>query len=153
MNKSYSLPLLAAADHAGFELKAKLLRLRLGLNWRDLGCFETSRSDYPDWADRLCRALQPGMFGVLICGTGQGMSMRANQWREVRAALCHSEEMARLARAHNNANVLCLPGRFLQAAQALKILDRFLNTGFDKQMAYKRRLNKLKLGPRRMGAL
>ena len=140
---SYSLPLLTACDHAGLALKRDLMRLRQNFNWRDMACLEESRSDYPDWADKLCQALQKGMFGLLICGTGQGMCMRANQWRNIRAALCHNKEIAGLARAHNNANVLCLSGRFLCPVRALGILDVFLSVGFDSQPAYKRRLKKL----------
>lgn len=142
---SYSLPLLVASDHAGWALKNELKDLRKDLNWKDLGCFNTERTDYPDWADKLCQSLKENMFGVLICGTGQGMCMQANRYPQIRAALCWDEKITELSRAHNKANVLCLSGRFLNSSQALKILDVFLKTNFDEQTAYKRRVEKLSL--------
>lgn len=139
----YSFPLLIASDHAGLNLKNELKKSRTDLDWQDLGCFSLERTDYPDWAKQLCQSLQDNMFGVLICGTGQGMCIQANRYLTVRAALCWDEELARLARSHNKANVLCLPGRFLTPSQALKILNVFLTTKFDDQEAYKRRVKKL----------
>ena len=140
---SYSLPLLIASDHAGLVLKNKLKFLRKNINWRDMGCFSSNRTDYTDWADKLCLALQDNMLGVLICGTGQGMCIKANRWPKIRAALCWSEDIARLSRSHNKANVLCLAGRFLKAPHALKILDVFLATKFDSQLVYQKRVDKL----------
>ncbi len=139
----YSLPFLIASDHAGWPLKNKLKKSRTGLNWKDLGCFSPKRTDYTDWADKLCLALQNDMLGALICGSGQGMGIKANRYPHIRAALCWDEEIARLAKAHNKANVLCLPGRFLSLDQALKILDIFLKTDFDSQTAYQNRVRKL----------
>jgi len=141
----YSLPLLVASDHAGLSLKNNLKIQRKNLNWRDLGCFNLQRTDYTDWADQLCLALQKDMFGVLLCGTGQGMCIKANRYTKVRAALCWNEQIARLSRVHNNANVLCMPGRFLNPEQALKILDIFLKTDFDSQDTYQKRVKKLSL--------
>lgn len=140
---SYSLPLLIASDHAGLALKNELKKHRKKLNWKDLGCFNSERTDYPDWADKLCQSLQDNMFGVLICGTGQGMCIKANRYPKIRAALCWNETIARLSRAHNKANVLCLSGRVLKTSQALKILDIFLKTKFDEQEVYKKRIKKL----------
>ena len=138
----YSLPLLIASDHSGFDLKTKLLKKKDVL-WKDLGCFQNDRTDYPDWADKLCRQLKKYMMGVLICGTGQGMAIKANRWKHVRASLCWNEEIAFLARSHNQANVLCLPGKFLHEKQALSILDIFLRTSFNNNEIYKRRIKKL----------
>ena len=140
---SYSLPLLIASDHAGFDLKSDLQCYRKNLNWKDLGCFNKERTDYPDWADKLCRSLQNHMFGVLVCGTGQGMCIKANRYPKICAAVCWNENIARLSRSHNNANVLCLAGRFLKTSQALAILDTFLNTNFNDQEIYYRRWKKL----------
>ena len=140
---SYNLPLLIASDHAGLDLKNELKKLHPNLTWRDLGCFTKQRTDYTDWADKLCQSLQTNMFGVLICGTGQGMCMKANRYQHIRAALCWSEEIARLARLHNKANVLCLSGRFLKPYKALEILNVFLKTKFDDQKIYVERLKKL----------
>ena len=143
-NTPYSLPLLVASDHAGFELKQELKnRSKKILWWRDLGCFNKERTDYPDWADKLCKNLQNNMKGLLICGTGQGMAMKANRYSHVRAALCWNQEVAKLARSHNQANVLCLPSRFLNSDQALSILNVFLTTPFTNQEAYQRRIKKL----------
>ena len=142
---SYSLPLLIASDHAGLTLKNDLKKHRIDINWKDLGCFNSERTDYTDWADKLCSALQGNMLGVLVCGTGQGMCIKANRHLHIRAVLCWNEEIAKLSKAHNKANVLCLSGRFLSSAQALKILDVFLKTDFDNQKAYQKRVEKLSL--------
>ena len=139
----YSLPLLIAGDHAGKALKDCLKSRRPRINWLDLGAFSEERTDYPDWAARLCARMQPGLLGVLICGSGQGMGIKANRYPRIRAALCWNEAIARLARAHNDANVLCLPARFLSPEEALKILDVFLSSEFDGHPVYKRRLGKL----------
>lgn len=134
---------LVASDHAGLDLKNNLKDLRKNLNWKDLGCFNSEKTDYPDYADKLCHLFKEDHFGLLICGTGQGVCMRANRYPNIRAALCWNEEIARLSRAHNKANVLCLPGRFITKTQAVKILDTFLNTDFDKTEAYQKRVKKL----------
>ena len=140
----YSLPLFISSDHAGFDLKQSLLEKRPQLNWKDLGPFNNERTDYPKWAEKLCKNLMPQTFGVLICGTGQGMSMKANTFKNVRAALCWNEDTAKLARAHNNANVLCLPARMLSLQESLKILDTFLSTDFDDNPVYKKRVEDIK---------
>ena len=121
----YSLPLLISSDHAGFPLKNLLKIHRPRINWKDLGPFTDDRVDYTDWAEKLCSQMQDKLFGVLICGTGQGMCMKSNKMPSIRAALCWDEEIARLARNHNNANVLCLPGKFLSLEKSLNILDVF----------------------------
>ena len=125
-------PLLIAADHAGFELKEKLKAMRPDLVWEDLGPNSADRVDYPDFAQKLAsRIRKPDDRGVLICGSGQGMMIAANRFPRVRAALAWEPEIARLARAHNDANVLCLPGRFTDAKQAAAMLDLFLKTDFE----------------------
>ena len=139
----YSLPLLIASDHAGFDLKQQLKIKKKQILWRDLGCFSEKRTDYPDWADKLCKNLQNNMKGLLICGTGQGMAIKANRYPHIRATLCWTPEITRLAVSHNQANVLCLPGRFLNIEQALLILDVFLTTKFNSQSVYERRIKKL----------
>lgn len=139
----YSLPLLIASDHAGWDLKQHFINQLKQFNWKDLGCFNSNRTDYTDWASKLCLAMQKDLFGVLICGTGQGMCIKANRYPKIRAALVFNQSIAKLARAHNDANVICLPSRFLQTQEAFKILDVFLKTSFDKQTAYQRRVKKL----------
>ncbi|MCY4320842.1 MAG: RpiB/LacA/LacB family sugar-phosphate isomerase [Bdellovibrionaceae bacterium] len=142
-NISYNLPLLIASDHAGMELKQELIKHSQNLLWNDLGCFNKEKTDYPDWAEKLCKKLKNNMKAILICGTGQGMAIKANRYSHVRAALCWDSKIAHLARSHNNANVLCLPGRFINVKQAISILTVFLTTPFDNKPSYERRVEKL----------
>ncbi len=128
-----------ASDHAGFELKARLIEtlqqhpkdFQTDLN--DLGPNSTERVDYPDFARLVCERVlgQPNSLGVLICGSGQGMAIAANRNRRIRAALCWNEISAELARAHNDANVLCLGARMIDSELATKILKIFLSTAFE----------------------
>jgi len=122
------------ADHRGFALKEKLALYlkRLGFKVDDRGTFTPERVDYPDFALAVAEAVARGQAqrGILICATGIGMSIAANKVRSVRAALCLNTRMARLAREHNNANVLCLGADFLTAAQAKGVVRVFLGTDF-----------------------
>ena len=124
-----------AADHGGFELKSRLVpELRaLGLDVLDLGTTSAEPVDYPDMAGRLAAAIEGGRAqrGVLICGTGIGMSVAVNRHRALRGALVHDGLTARLARQHNDANVLVLGGRLLGAELARDCLKTFFTTGFD----------------------
>lgn len=128
------LPLVIASDHAGFELK-EVLRLELeamGVPLEDLGVFDTGAVDYPDIADKLAAVISqdPDRRGLLICGTGIGVSIAANRHKHVRAALCHSAETATMAREHNDSNVLVLGGRVLDPDIAKDCLRAFLDTAF-----------------------
>lgn len=122
------------ADHAGFELKEKIkLELtRLGHSVADLGTNSGESVDYPDYAARVCRQVTGGQAarGILVCGTGIGMSMSANKLPGIRAANACSEAAARLSREHNDANVLALGARLLEEGQALSIVRVWLETGF-----------------------
>lgn len=124
-----------ASDHAGFELKALLKQelATLGFEPLDLGTDSASSVDYPDFADRLADALKAGKAkrGVLICGTGIGISIAANRHRHVRAAVIHDVTSARLTRQHNNANVLCLGARLTGTDVAKDCLRVFLTTDFE----------------------
>ena len=124
-----------ASDHAGFELKASLAaRLRaMGYEVADLGTDSGDSTDYPDYAHPLARRVSDGEArrGVLLCGTGLGMSYVANRYPGVRAGVAWSPEVAALARRHNDANVLVLPARFVTADEAEGILRAFLETGFE----------------------
>lgn len=126
--------ILLAADHAGYALKTELVTHLADLGWtpQDLGTDSPDSVDYPEYAARLSDAVAAGRapVGVLICGAGIGMSIAANRVPGVRAANCLTEEMAALAREHNDANVLCLGSRLLQPTQAKKILWTFLETPF-----------------------
>jgi ribose 5-phosphate isomerase B len=123
-----------ASDHGGFELKTLLApEIRaLGLTVLDLGTGSAEPVDYPDYAQKVASAILEGKAarGILICGTGIGMSIAANRHRAIRAALCHDATAARLARQHNDANVLCLGGRVLGAETARDCVRIFLATSF-----------------------
>ena len=124
-----------ASDHAGFDLKSALAaRLAaLGYEVEDLGPASAESADYPDFAHPLARRVAAGerRRGVLMCGTGLGMSYVANRYPGVRAAVAWSPEVAELARQHNDANVLVLPARFVSDDEALRIMDAWLTTPFD----------------------
>jgi ribose 5-phosphate isomerase B len=123
-----------AADHGGYELKALLVKdlTAAGVPVVDLGTNSADSVDYPDYADRLAAAIKDGRAarGVLICGTGIGISIAANRHRHIRAALCHDETTARLCREHNDANVLVLGARVLGPEVARACLNVFLSTKF-----------------------
>lgn len=123
------------ADHAGFELKQALLGVieSAGFTPVDLGTNSTDSVDYPDYAHQVAMKMQadPASFGLLVCGSGQGMVITANRHPHIRAALCTTAESARLARAHNNANVLCLGQRMTNEATAKSCLEAFLTTAFE----------------------
>jgi len=129
------LPILIASDHAGFELKEKLeawLR-EMGYDVSDLGTDSDASTDYADYAHPLAQRVSDGVAdrGVLLCGTGLGMSYVANRYPHVRAAVAWSPEIAELARRHNDANVLALPARFLSEEEAKQILRTWLDTPFE----------------------
>lgn len=122
-----------ACDHAGVELK-NLIKDQFDLEWVDFGTNSKEPVDFPDYADKVCEKFKDNpqdAIGVLICGSGQGMAIRANKFHNVRAALCWNVEVATLARQHNDANVLCIGARFLSTDVALKITRAFLTTEFE----------------------
>ena len=135
-----------ASDHAGLELKRMLIPSleQLQVKVEDLGTHDSSSCDYPDFAQKLCAwVLQaPGRRGILICGSGIGMSIAANRHRHIRAALCHDVTTARLARQHNDANVLVLGARIMGPEVAIDCLAAFLDTGFEGGR-HQRRVDKL----------
>lgn len=122
-----------ASDHAGFSLKQQLISSLKEIPWQDLGPTNSDRVDYPDFANRVAQALKehPDSIGILVCGSGQGVSMRANKFNHVRAALCWTTEVAQLSREHNNANVLCLGERLIEPKLCEKIVKVFLSTPFE----------------------
>ena len=126
--------IVIGSDHAGLALKATFTKALEAKGWtvQDVGPQDTASVDYPDYAAKVCRAvLDQGGLGILICGTGIGMSMTANRFKGIRAAVCANEFQARATRAHNNANVLCVGERVTGAGAALGILDAFLETEFE----------------------
>lgn len=121
------------ADHGGVGLK-DLLKARLaqrGVEVIDVGTQGDSSVDYPDFAAQVCKKISKDEIGILVCGSGQGMAITANKFKHIRAALCWSVESAKLSRAHNNANVLCLGARLVEEKLCLDIVDAFLSTPFD----------------------
>ena len=124
-----------ASDHAGFTLKTKIISYlkENSINHIDLGCDSNEKSvDYPDYAHALCQKFdEKENIGILICGSGVGVSIAANRYPNIRAALCMGEEIAKLSRQHNDANVLCLGARFLEEDKAITIIKTFLETSFE----------------------
>lgn len=136
---------LIASDHAGFSLKAALVIALPAWQWIDLGPKDTSRVDYPDFAEKLARKIAAGEAsqGILICGSGIGMSIAANKIDRVRAALVENPSAARLAKLHNDANILCLGARFLACEYASEIAQAFLETKFSGEERHENRVKKI----------
>jgi len=123
-----------ASDHAGFDLKEKIKKFfkKIKIKNFDLGCFNKNSVDYPDYAKKVaCRVNKNLGMGLVICGSGIGMSISANRFKKVRAALCNNVEMAILARKHNNANILCLGARLINFDTSKKIVKFFFSTQFE----------------------
>jgi ribose 5-phosphate isomerase B len=123
------------ADHAGFELKEKLKAWlqQNSFEIRDFGAHSSDSADYPDFAHPVAEAVENKQYdlGLLVCGSANGVAITANKHQGIRAAICWNEELALLARQHNDANILCLGARFTEPALAQKILDRFLTASFE----------------------
>ena len=124
-----------ACDHAGYELMqfVKEYLTEKSLQYKDFGTYSTESTDYPDYAHALANEMESGNVypGIAICGSGEGISMTLNKHQQIRAALCWMPEIAHLARQHNNANVLVMPGRFINTDTAREILDEFFSTEFE----------------------
>jgi len=135
-----------ASDHAGFDLKQFIISNLKSMNWNDQGCYNLSSVDYPDFAHPVaaCISKHPAEKGVLLCGSGNGMQMSANKHPNVRAALCWNSEVARLARAHNDANILVLPARFISQIEAVEIITAFFETPFESGR-HEKRVEKINL--------
>lgn len=131
-------------DHGGFELKQEIMKhlTERGLDFIDLGCESTASCDYPVYAKKVVTAIQKKQAekGILICGTGIGISITANRNKGIRAALCTDCFMAEATRQHNDANILALGGRVVGTGLALKIVDTFLDTPFSEGERHKRRI-------------
>jgi ribose 5-phosphate isomerase B len=132
---SDDVPVAICSDHAGFELKEFLLDWFSSENiqFTNFGTYSPDSCDYPDFAHALAEAIEAGesVFGIAICGSGQGVCMTVNKHQKIRGALCWIPEMAKLARQHNNANVLCLPARFISKESAIEIIEVFFKTPFE----------------------
>ncbi|HYO73335.1 MAG TPA: ribose 5-phosphate isomerase B [Archangium sp.] len=141
------MKIIIASDHAGLELRRELVSALQALRAEvhDVGPTTNASVDYPDFAKTVCKAVAAGeyAYGVLVCGTGIGMSITANKYRGIRAALCTSEFEARMTRAHNDANVLCLGQRVVGAGLARSIVEAFVATPFEGGR-HQKRLDKIR---------
>lgn len=135
------------SDHGGFLLKQEVIKYLEAnkIEYKDYGCYDESSVDYPDFAKQVCKAVvnEECDKGILICGTGIGISMAANKVKGIRAALCHDCFSAKATREHNDANVLALGGRIVGVELALMIVDIFLNTEFSNDERHIRRIDKI----------
>ena len=129
------LPIAIGSDHAGFDAKCLLIPALEDAGWniKDFGTDSHESTDYPDYAHPVAEAVVNGSaaLGILICGTGNGVCMAANKHAGARAALCWNVEIATLARTHNDANILCLPARFVSADEVVAMTRAFLETAFE----------------------
>ncbi len=132
--KKFGIKIAVGSDHAGYHLKAKILvYLRnLGYELTDFGTTSEESVDYADFAHPVGSSVEDGLFdyGIVLCGSGNGVNMTVNKHRGIRSALCWIPEIARLARSHNDANVLAIPARYITVDEAYQIIDEFLNTSF-----------------------
>jgi ribose 5-phosphate isomerase B len=128
-------PIAVGADHAGFEYKTEVVKHlnKLGYHVADFGTYSDNSADYPDFAHPTADSVEKNetACGILICGSANGVAITANKHQGIRAALCWQKEIAELARKHNNANILCLPARFISLQNAFDIIYAFLNTSFE----------------------
>ena len=128
-------PIAIGCDHAGFDCKEELISFleAEGRSFKDYGTFSKDSVDYPDFAHPVASAVESGdaAFGILLCGSANGVAITANKHQGIRAALCWEVEIAELARKHNDANIVCIPARFISDGDAEKILDIFMNTEFE----------------------
>ncbi len=135
MSKNEVKNIAIGGDHAGFEYKKDIIAAleKLGYQVKDFGPFSDASVDYPDFVHPVASAVESGAadLGILICGSGNGVAMTANKHQDIRAALCWNEELAALARQHNNANIICLPARFIDYPLAEKCAVTFLTTKFE----------------------
>jgi ribose 5-phosphate isomerase B len=135
MSFDLSRPIAIGSDHAGFAQKQELLQWlnKNGYEARDEGVYENKSVDYPDYAHPVANAVEQGTaaFGILLCGSANGVAMTANKHKGIRAAICWQTEIASLARLHNNANIVCLPARFISTEDAIAILETFVSTDFE----------------------
>lgn len=143
------LPVAIGCDHAGFDYKEAVISFLDGKNvtWKDFGTYSSDSVDYPDFAHPVSNAVESGEagFGILICGSANGVAMTANKHQGIRAAVCWGEELAELARKHNNANIICIPARFVREGLVERMIEIFMHTDFEGGR-HKNRVNKIACG-------
>jgi ribose 5-phosphate isomerase B len=129
------LPIAIGGDHAGFEYKAEIIKMLIAAGWQvaDKGAYSLDSVDYPDFAHPVAAMVEEGnaAAAILVCGSGNGVCMTANKHQGIRAALCWTNELAALARQHNNANILCIPSRFVSPELSAQMVNTFLTTAFE----------------------
>ena len=130
-----NLPIAIGCDHAGFDCKEDLISFLEGegLVFKDFGTYTKDSVDYPDFAHPVASAVEKheAAFGILVCGSANGVAITANKHQGIRAAVCWGEELAKLSREHNNANVICIPARFVREGDAEKMVNLFMQTEFE----------------------
>jgi ribose 5-phosphate isomerase B len=128
-------PVAIGSDHAGFDYKEDLISFleAKGISFHDFGTYSKDSVDYPDFAHPVAHAVENGdaSFGILFCGSANGVAITANKHQGVRAAVCWGEELAQLSRLHNNANIICIPARFVREGDAEKMVEVFMATEFE----------------------
>ena len=133
MSKEGKLSIAIGSDHAGLDYKEILKQHLVNFEIKDFGTYTTDSVDYPDFAHPVAAAVENGEFdfGILVCGSANGVAITANKHQHIRAAICWENELAALARQHNNANILCVPARFVSEDLAKQMAETFLNTAFE----------------------
>jgi ribose 5-phosphate isomerase B len=130
-----SKPVAIGSDHAGFEYKEDLISFleAKGVSYHDFGTHSKDSVDYPDFAHPVATAVETGdaSFGILLCGSANGVSITSNKHQGIRAAVCWGEELAQLSRMHNNANIICIPARFVREGDVEKMVELFMKTEFE----------------------
>ncbi len=130
-----SKPIAIGCDHAGFEYKTALIKWLTdkGYQVKDFGTFSAGSVDYPDFAHPTASSVENGeaAFGILLCGSANGVAITANKHQNIRAGLCWQNDVALLVRKHNDANMICIPARFVSLALAEQMLDLFMTTAFE----------------------
>lgn len=133
MDKSIIIPI--GADHAGYEMKNTIINYlsEQGYSFKDYGTYSEDSIDYPDYGHPVAQHVEntPEVLGIVICGSGNGINMTVNKHQGIRSALCWNKEIAMLARQHNDANIIALPARFVDAILAIQMVEAFLNTTFE----------------------
>ena len=130
-----SKPIAIGCDHAGFEYKTEIVKFLNSKGWqvKDFGTYAADSVDYPDYAHPVSEAVEKGdvAFGILLCGSANGVAITANKHQNIRAGLCWISDVAKLVRLHNNANIICIPARFVSIPQARELVEIFISTEFE----------------------
>jgi ribose 5-phosphate isomerase B len=144
-----TMPVAIGSDHAGYAYKVEIVQWlnKKGMQVIDMGVYEDKSVDYPDYAHPVADSVEKkeASFGILLCGTGNGVCMTANKHQGIRAAMCWDSDVAKLVRLHNDANIICLPARFIALAQAISLIETFMETAFEGGR-HERRVGKMAIG-------